>query len=143
MRPEPSDLPDRIQKDQVRRNQIQEDERSREWIAQEDDFVLKQAKKKAEIRVKDGRAKAIDWLTVLLRNIYPTRNLLDDEYDTSTIELIDPDKLLDGLSEEQSLDLEKDLDTFLHLEKNAQNKDYWRVGCIFHFTQGGLTDLTA
>jgi Conserved mid region of cactin len=139
MRPEP-DFPDRIQKDQVRLNQIQEDERSREWIAQEDDFVLKQAKKKAEIRVKDGRATPIDWLTVLLRNIYPTRNLLDDEYDTSEIDIIDPDKLLDGLSEEQLLGLEKDVDTFLHLEKNGQNKDYWRVSCVFPPRHRGVTD---
>lgn len=49
-------------KDQVRLNQLQENEQVREWVAQEDIFVLKQAKKKAEIRVKEGRAKPIDWL---------------------------------------------------------------------------------
>ncbi len=118
---------ERLQKDQVRLNQIQEDERSREWVAQEDDFVLRQAKKKAEIRVKDGRAKPIDWLTVVLRSIDTTRNALDDEYDTSEIDIVDPNRVLDKLSEEQLLDLEKDVDTFLRLEKNAQNKDYWRV----------------
>lgn len=140
MRPEPSDTPDRTQKDQVRLNQIQEDERSREWIAQEDDFVLKQAKKKAEIRVKDGRAKPIDWLTVVLQTVDTTRNPLDDEYDTSEIDIVDPDRVLAGLSEEQLLVLEKDVDTFLHLEKNAQNKDYWRVSWIFHLRQRGVTD---
>ena len=36
----------------------------REWVSQEDTFVLKQAKKKAEIRVKEGRAKPIDYLAV-------------------------------------------------------------------------------
>ena len=118
---------ERQQKDQVRLNQIQEDERSREWVAQEDEFVLKQAKKKAEIRVKDGRPKPIDWLTVVLRSIDTTRNALDDEYDTSEIDIVDPNRVLDKLSEEQLLDLEKEIDTFLRLEKNAQNKDYWRV----------------
>ena len=47
-------------KDQIRVNQLQEDDRMREWVAQEDDFVLRQAKKKAEIRVKEGRPKPID-----------------------------------------------------------------------------------
>ena len=121
------DIPERIQRDQVRINQIQEDERSREWVAQEDDFVLQQAKKKAVIRVKDRRAKPIDWLAVALRVIDTTGSPLDDEDDTSCIDIVDPERVLDGLSENQLLELEKDIDTFLHLEKDIQNKDYWRV----------------
>ncbi len=116
-------------------NQIQEDERSREWVAQEDDFVLKQAKKKAEIRVKDNRAKPIDWLAVALRIIDITRNPLDDEYDTSGVDVVDPNKVLEGLSEDQLSELEKDIDTFLRLEKNTQNKNYWRVSTIYHLAQ--------
>jgi Conserved mid region of cactin len=118
------------QRDQVRLNQIQEDERSREWVAQEDDFVLKQAKKKAEIRVKDGRAQTIDWLAVALRMIDTTRDPTDDEYDNRGIEFVDPDKVLEGLSEDRLSELEKDIDTFLRLEKNAQNKEYWRVSYV-------------
>src|SRR4051794_4680395 len=45
--------------ERTRLNQIQEAEQMREWVSQEDSFVLKQAKKKAEIRVKEGRAKPI------------------------------------------------------------------------------------
>ncbi|KAL4955858.1 mid region of cactin-domain-containing protein [Aspergillus filifer] len=114
-------------KDQVRLNQLQEDERAREWVAQEDVFVLKQAKKKAEIRVKDGRAKPIDWLTVMLRVIDPTRNPLDDEISDSELDLIDPEGVFEGLSQTQLGDLEKDIDTFLGLELNSQNRDYWRT----------------
>lgn len=114
-------------KDQVRLNQLQEDEQVREWVAQEDIFVLKQAKKKAEIRVKEGRAKPIDWLTVTLRVIDPTRNPLDDEIADSDLDLVDPDGVLEGLSEEQLRDLEKDIDTFLNLETNSGNRDYWKV----------------
>lgn len=99
----------------------------REWVAQEDIFVLKQAKKKAEIRVKEGRAKPIDWLTVTLRVIDPTRNPLDDEIADSDLDLVDPDGVLEGLSEEQLRDLEKDIDTFLNLETNSGNRDYWKV----------------
>ncbi|KAL4775612.1 mid region of cactin-domain-containing protein [Aspergillus nidulans var. acristatus] len=114
-------------KDQMRLNQLQEDERVREWVAQEDVFVLKQAKKKAEIRVKEGRAKPIDWLTVMLRVIDPTRNPLDDEISDPELDLVDPEGVFEGLSETQLGDLEKDIDTFLSLESNSQNRDYWKT----------------
>lgn len=111
-------------KDQVRLNQLQQDEQVREWVAQEDIFVLKQAKKKAEIRVKEGRAKPIDWLAVTLRVIDPTRNPLDDEIADSELDLIDPDGVFEGLSQGQLADLEKDIETFLNLESNTQNRDF-------------------
>ncbi|KAL4780754.1 mid region of cactin-domain-containing protein [Aspergillus varians] len=114
-------------KDQMRLNQIQEDERVREWVSQEDIFVLKQAKKKAEIRVKDGRAKPIDWLTVMLRVIDPTRDPLDDEISDSELDLIDPEGVFEGLSQTELGDLETDIDTFLGLESNSQNRDYWKT----------------
>ncbi|GLA68040.1 hypothetical protein AtubIFM55763_000302 [Aspergillus tubingensis] len=117
----------RNMRDQVRLNQLQEDEQVREWVAQEDIFVLKQAKKKAEIRVKEGRAKPIDWLTVTLRVIDPTRNPLDDEIADSELDVVDPDGVFEGLSPDQLLDLEKDIETFLSLEKNSQNRDFWKT----------------
>lgn len=127
-------------RDQVRLNQLQEDEQVREWVAQEDIFVLKQAKKKAEIRVKEGRAKPIDWLTVTLRVIDPTRDPLDDEIADSELDVVDPDGVFEGLSQSQLLDLEKDIETFLSLESNSQNRDYWQVlflpsGHCFHFAE--------
>lgn len=114
-------------RDQERINRLQEDEQEREWVAQEDTFVLKQAKKKAEIRVKEGRAKPIDWLTVTLRVIDPTRNPLDDEISESELDLVDPDGVFEGLSSSELLDLEKDIDTFLSLETNPQNREFWKV----------------
>jgi len=100
----------------------------REWVSQEDNFVLKQAKKKAEIRVREGRAKPIDWLAVTLRIIDPTRDPLDDEIADADVDFVDPDVVFEGLSEAQMVDLEKDIDTYLALESNAKNKDYWKVG---------------
>lgn len=117
----------RNMKDQLRLNQLQEDEQEREWVAQEDVFVLKQAKKKAEIRVKEGRAKPIDWLAVTLRVIDPTRNPLDDEIADSELDLIDPDGVFEGLAQGQLAELEKDIGTFLGLESNPQNKDFWKA----------------
>lgn len=117
----------RNMKDQVRLNQLQENEQVREWVAQEDIFVLKQAKKKAEIRVKEGRAKPIDWLAVTLRVIDPTRDPLDDEIADSELDLIDPDGVFEGLAQGQLAELEKDIETFLGLESNSQNRDFWKV----------------
>jgi hypothetical protein len=99
----------------------------REWVAQEDNFVLKQAKKRAQIRVKEGRAKPIDWLAVTLHVIDPTRNPLDDEVDEADLDLIDPDGVFEGLAESQLSELETDIETFLKLETNAKNRDYWRT----------------
>ena len=124
--------PERSQKEQVRLNQLQEDERSREWVAQEDDFVLKQAKKRAAIRVKDGRARPIDRLAVALRAIDTTRSHLDDEIEDEDVEVVDPGRIFEELPEPGLAELEKDIDTFLHLEKNPQNRDYWKVGISFH-----------
>jgi hypothetical protein len=111
----------------MRINQMQEDERMREWVAQEDDFVLKQAKKKADIRVKEGRAKPIDWLAVTLRVVDPTRNPLDDEVDEKDLDFVDPDSVFDDLSESQLTELRKDIETYMNLEKNKKNRDYWKT----------------
>ena len=119
--------------DQPRLNQLQEDARMREWVAQEDNFVLKQAKKKAQIRVKEGRAKPIDWLAVTLYVIDPTRNPLDDEVDEADLDLIDPDGVFEDLPQSQLSELEKDIDTFLKLETNSKNRDYWRTMKIICF----------
>ena len=99
----------------------------REWVAQEDDFVLKQAKKKADIRVKEGRAKPIDWLAVTLRVVDPTRNTLDDEVDEEDLDFVDPESVFDGLSESELSELRKAIETYMNLEKNKKNRDYWRT----------------
>ena len=108
-------------------NQLQEDDRMREWVAQEDDFVLRQAKKKAEIRVKEGRPKPIDWLAVTLRMVDDTRDLRDDDVDEADLDFVDPDSVLDVLSGTQLDDLRKDIETFEKLEKSRANRDYWRT----------------
>lgn len=116
-------------KEQTRLNQLQEDERMREWVSQEDTFVLRQAKKKAEIRVKEGRAKPIDWLTITLRVIDSTRDPLDDEIADADLDMVDPEGVFEGLSVEQLEDLETDIETLMNLETNSNNRDYWKVCC--------------
>lgn len=97
------------------------------WVAQEDAFVIKQAKKKAAIRVKEGRAKPIDWLAVILRVIDPDWDLLDDDLVDSEHDVVDPDGVFEGLSDAQLSELERDIDTYLTLETSRGNRDFWKV----------------
>ena len=118
-------------REQTRLNQIQEAERMRQWVSQEDDFVLKQSKKKAQIRVREGRAKPIDWLSVTLSVIDSTRDPLEDDGIESDAEIVDPAGIFEGMSHSQLQDLGKEIDSYLILESNGKNRDYWNVGIPF------------
>lgn len=122
-------------REQTRLNQIQEAEQMREWVAKEDDFVLKQSKKKAQIRVREGRAKLIDWLAVTLSVIDKTVDPLEDEISDSDVDVIDPAGVFESLAQNQVQDLGKDISTYLTLESNPSNRGYWNVyrsfSCIY------------
>lgn len=123
-------------REQTRRNQVQEAEQMQQWVSQEDQFVLKQAKKKAEIRVKEGRAKPIDWLAVTLRVIDPTRDLLEEDVSDAELDFVDPEGVFEGLSETQLLELERDIETYITLETNPSNQDFWNVRYSSTFVLG-------
>lgn len=108
-------------------NPTMEDEQTRKWVSEEDSFVLKQAKKKADIRVREGRAKPIDWLAVILRVIDPDRDLLDDDEDEVQVDVVDPEGVFEGLSDAQLAELETDITSYLTLETNKRNQDYWKT----------------
>ena len=46
---------------------LAEDAQMAEWIAKEDDFQLEQSRRRAGIRLREQRAKAIDFLAINLR----------------------------------------------------------------------------
>lgn len=98
------------------------------WVADEDRFVLQQAKKKAALRVKGGRAKPIDWLAVTLRFVDPTKTLLDEEVEDHELDIVDPEGVFEGLSEDDLSELEKEIDHYYTLETNRSNREYWNVG---------------
>ncbi|CAO2649861.1 Nn.00g011530.m01.CDS01 [Neocucurbitaria sp. VM-36] len=96
------------------------------WVADEDRFALQQAKKKAALRVKGGRAKPIDWLAVTLRFIDPTeKNILDEEVEDHELDVVDPEGVLEGLDTNELSELEKEIESYLVLETNRSNRDYW------------------
>lgn len=109
-------------------NQLREEERMKDWVSQEDVFVLAQAKKKAQIRVKEGRARPIDWLVVTLRVIDPTRNPFDDEINDADLDLLDPEGIFERLNADQLDELEDDINEYLSLEVHEENQDFWKVG---------------
>lgn len=109
------------------------------WVADEDRFVLQQAKKKAALRVKAGRAKPIDFLAVTLRFVDPTKTLLDEEVEDRELEVVDPEGLFETLGDEDLSDLEKDIEHYLTLETNRSNREYWNV-CFY--TTGDTPLLT-
>lgn len=113
---------------QPRKTETLEDEQTRLWVSQEDSFVLKQAKKKADIRVREGRAKPIDWLAVILRVIDPDRDLLDDDDDEEVqVDVVDPEGVFEGLNDTQLGELDTDISSYLALETNQKNQDYWKT----------------
>jgi Conserved mid region of cactin len=76
-----------------------DDEQYQQWLAQEDDFMLVQAKKRAVIRVR-GREKSIDALVINLNLIegkkQRQRVLGDDEFgdDGGEFYITEPDELI-------------------------------------------------
>lgn len=90
--------------------------------------MLKQAKKKADIRVREGRAKPIDWLAVILRVIDPDRDLLEDDEDEEVqLDVVDPEGVFEGLNDAQLGELENDISSYIALETNKKNQDYWKT----------------
>ena len=120
-------------KAQARINQIQEAEQMREWVSKEDEFMLQQTKKKARIRVREGRATNIDKLVVTLIASQAADTPLDgeDEEDIVGVDIVDPVKLLEQLSPTDIRDLEKDIAPFIFLEKRSSNRKYWTVCTLY------------
>ncbi|CAD6571587.1 MAG: hypothetical protein ASARMPRED_004647 [Alectoria sarmentosa] len=114
-------------REQTRLNQIQEAEQMREWVSKEDDFVLQQSKKKAHIRVREGRAKYIDWLAVTLGVIDPTRDPMEEDSNESDIDVVDPSGVFEGLDLPQLQELGKDIETYMALESSPSNCRYWKA----------------
>ncbi|KAG9258197.1 mid region of cactin-domain-containing protein [Emericellopsis atlantica] len=104
-----------------------EDEQSRKFVADEDKFVLKQSKTKADIRVREGRAKPIDYLAFSLKFIDPERDILDDEDQDLDIELPSPSEIVQDLTAAQLKELQSDIASYHVLETNAKNREYWQA----------------
>lgn len=104
---------------------LTQDDQERRFVAEEDKFVLTQSKKKADIRVREGRARPIDYLAFNLRYIDTDRDVLDDEEEDIEIDIPSPEKVLERLTVTELKDLEVDVTSFNTLETSQNNRDYW------------------
>ncbi|RIA95685.1 mid region of cactin-domain-containing protein [Glomus cerebriforme] len=94
-----------------------------DWAAKEDEFHLQQAKRRAEIRIKESRAKPIDILAINLR-------LADENEDVDEaleIDIDEPYTIFENLNLQEVEELHKDIQKYLSLEKNPNNLDFWRA----------------
>ncbi|KAG6026650.1 hypothetical protein E4U41_001220 [Claviceps citrina] len=106
---------------------LTEEQQSRKFVADEDKFVLKQAKRKANIRVREGRAKPIDRLAFILRYIDPERDLFDDDDADVDIVVHAPTEIVSHLPPAQLKELESDITSYHVLETDKQNRRYWEA----------------
>lgn len=113
--------------EQARINQLQDEEKHREFLSQEGQFVLRQKRKAAEIRVNENRAKPMDWLTVNLRIIDPITDLLNDDLHDDDLDYTDPERVIDELSTTELANVRKEIDEILTLERSLNGKEYWRT----------------
>lgn len=104
---------------------LSQDDQSRKFVADEDKFVLKQSKKKADIRVREGRARPIDYLAFNLRYIDNDRDVFDDDDGDIEIEVPSPESIVDGSNMAELKELESDITSFHTLETSQRNRDYW------------------
>ncbi|KAF2754993.1 cactin [Pseudovirgaria hyperparasitica] len=103
------------------------DSQEQAWVAGEDRFVLQQAKRKAAIRVKNGRSRPIDRLAVTLRLVDRVTNPLDEDEDDEELDVEDPTGTIENLDNTELVELEKEIDTYITLETSASNLEYWRA----------------
>ncbi|KAI0810233.1 mid region of cactin-domain-containing protein [Xylaria sp. FL0064] len=109
----------------AKQSYLSQDEQSQRFVAEEDKFVLKQSKKKADIRVREGRAKPIDLLAFNLRYIDADRDIFDDNDADLRISVPAPTAIIEVLSEAEAREVAAEITSYHTLETNARNRDYW------------------
>ena len=120
----------RVQRENARREREEEEARRArqaesavmaDWVAKEDEFMLQQSKARAAIRVRDHRARPIDWLVMPL--------LDDTEYDDEVdVPLKEPTAYMDTLAPSELQELHADIQTFVRLD--ADRAAYWKDALI-------------
>jgi hypothetical protein len=105
-----------------------------EWVAGEDRFVLRQAKRRAILRVRGGRAQPVDWLAVVaLRAIDGEEDILLDENEgDGELDIVDPEGVFEGLGRKELEDLAGDIQSYIARETAPANLEFWNVGVTAH-----------
>jgi len=114
------------EEEEIRMQRLAESAQMSEWLSKEEDFQLEQERMRAAIRIKEKRAKAIDFLALNLRYINPPEEESEQADDDGLeIDLDEPYNIFDSLSPEQVEELHEDIEKYLRLEQSEVNLEFW------------------
>ncbi|KAG0036209.1 hypothetical protein BGZ82_004533 [Podila clonocystis] len=117
----------------VRMQRASEQAQLGDWQAQEEEFHLKQAKKRAEIRIKSNRAKPIDVLAINIKLISDIHEDDDDDEEDDLgleIDVEEPYTIFENLALEEVQELFHDIKFYLSLDKDESSQEFWRAMLI-------------
>ncbi|KAI0776071.1 mid region of cactin-domain-containing protein [Trametes elegans] len=114
------------EEEEIRMQRLAESAQMSDWLAKEEDFQLEQERNRAMIRIKEKRAKAIDFLALNLRYVNPVNGEEDElTKEGLEIDLDEPYTIVDSLTPEQVEELHEDIEKYLRLEKSENNLEFW------------------
>ncbi|KAF8138241.1 mid region of cactin-domain-containing protein [Boletus edulis] len=112
------------EEEEIKMQRLAESAQMSDWIAKDGEFQLQQERARAAIRIKEKRAKAIDFLALNLRYVHAVEG--EEEVDAGLeIDLDEPYNIFDNLSPDQVEELHDDLERYLSLEDSDINIDFW------------------
>jgi hypothetical protein len=132
------------EEEETRMQRLNESAQMSEWLAKDGDFRLEQERTRATIRIKEKRAKAIDFLALNLKYAHFKEDDNDNDDAGLEIDLDEPYNIFDvsreypihvplnvmfvqNLSGEQTQELHDDIERYLSLERSEVNIDFWTV----------------
>ncbi|TFY56573.1 hypothetical protein EVJ58_g7559 [Rhodofomes roseus] len=114
------------EEEEVKMHRLAESAQMADWLSKEEDFQLEQERRRAAIRIKEKRAKAIDFLALNLRYVNPPQDEEEEEEDDGLeIDLDEPYNIFDSLTPEQVEELHEDIERYLRLEQSDINIEFW------------------
>ncbi|RPD67112.1 hypothetical protein L226DRAFT_608358 [Lentinus tigrinus ALCF2SS1-7] len=115
------------EEEEMRMQRMAESVQMADWMAKEEDFQLEQERTRAIIRIKEKRAKAIDFLALNLRYVDPVNEEEDDELTKEGLEidLDEPYNIVDSLTPQQVEELHDDIERYLSLEQSDTAIEFW------------------
>ncbi|KAJ3280222.1 hypothetical protein HK104_000820 [Borealophlyctis nickersoniae] len=115
------------EQEQARMQREQDQQAMGDWEQRENDFHLEQAKTRAQIRIREGRAKPID---ILAMNIsLSSDSQIAEEFDALGLEMDvdEPYLIFQNLSLDEVEELHKDIQLYLAMEKDETNRKFWQA----------------
>ncbi|KAF9936786.1 hypothetical protein BGZ75_008949 [Mortierella antarctica] len=117
----------------IRMQRASEQAQLGDWQAQEEEFHLKQAKRRAEIRIKSNRAKPIDILAMNIKLIAGNNDEKEDEEEEDIgleIDVEEPYTIFDNLALDEIQELSHDIKFYLSLDKDENSVEFWTAMLI-------------